>query len=97
MSDIKWQTVKIKLNDHDKGEVWIDDKELTYTLGVSIQSNSGLPPTVIIKMLAEVEYEGAAVVEYDYGRWMKAEAIETGEVDDPAPDEPGLITEGNAS
>jgi hypothetical protein len=75
-----WQTVRIKLNEYGKGSIWIDDKELTATCGVMVETRSGLPPLITVRILANVEYEGAAVVQTEWGRWMKAEAIERGEI-----------------
>lgn len=64
---MQWQRVRIKLDDYGKGEVWIDDKRLFGTVGVKFESRSGLPPLVTITMMAEVEYEGAAVVKQEPG------------------------------
>lgn len=55
--------VKIQLDDHGKGNIWINGQKLKTTFGFRIAAAAGYTTRVTIEFAALVEYEGPAEVE----------------------------------
>jgi hypothetical protein len=72
---VKVDNVRIRLDDDGKGEVWINDMKLAATTSIRVVCGVNCMTWVTVKMLANVDFEGQAVITQTAGDEIHDEAI----------------------
>jgi hypothetical protein len=77
---MEFDKIRIKLDDHGKGSVWIGNGEqeiqLAATTSIRIVARPNTVTLVTIRMIANVEFEGEALLSFEQARATFPEVFE---------------------